>query len=857
MTHLLESTDAGMLFLQNGLITRVNESLAAHLGFCERELIGRHVASLFPQKNTGISLSSDPSQVLSPKEERAAHVTLIDNNGTLRPFNLMVHRVDSPLDVRCTIWILQSTETQHSAGISPQVNVPPLLIRRLQAIAENFPDLICICDPDSRVQFASPSANTILGYAEDDLVGIRALDLIHKDDRPRIVAAFQRALRIDLPPPSEPTIFRARHRDKSWRHLAVLARNLSVKGSVSGLLLSGRDVTQQHLEQQQRNEKFKRQLHYLNQLLRLVEHPPANVRQALKTILKTSAKTLAVHQCSYWKVDEDPLCTECVEAYDDVKQNFTDANPGTTLGANFHRLLLEVAQSSQPTVFGNVHQDPRATLLCEYFHISSIKALVMAPVSRSGVLVFAQRHEPRQWRKDEVSFAVHVASLITLVCKQAGLNKNEGRRHRRHGDAPALPPREPHFLLEHIENLFPQLAASSNSLAVFFIDLEGLRTINDSLGEEIGEQLLKTAALRLRNLVRSNDILARFDGDRLMLAVRDPTDIHIRDDIAQQIIESIRHPFRLEGRELELDVSVGLAFYPFDGRDIAALARKADMQRLQASPRNDGEPKLTTTAHSGKAASLPALAGELRRALAADELQHYYQPQIDLRTGKVCCVEAFLRWHHPRHGLLLPSIFLSIAEEAGLMPELSRWILNDICTQFQSWRTRGLDYFNIALNLSPHQLMDRGLVPALQETLSRTSIPGTRLEFEVKENSVTQRDAISASLLDEITESQIGLTIDDFGTGSSSLGHLRRFPVHKVKIDISFVSGLPIHDDDCAVTDAIIAMARPLGLDVVAEGVETLQQMEYLRAHGCDIAQGFYFTQPIAPHQFEKWLTRH
>ncbi|WP_161603767.1 sensor domain-containing protein [Noviherbaspirillum massiliense] len=857
LTEMLGGSDAGMIFLQNGLIARVNDELAERLGFDQRELVGRHVASLFPAANTSAALSNNPLQSLTGEDGRIVHVALVDRQGNLAHFNLMVHRLDNLPDVKCTIWVLQPAPRRQDMHVPSPKPIPPLVIRRLQAIVENFPDLVCICDPDSRFRFANPSFKDILGYSEEELIGVRALDLVHKDDRHRLRATFKRALRLDLPAPPEPTVFRARHRDRSWRHLAAHVRNLSAKGTVSGLLVCGRDVTWQQLELQKRSQEYRRQLHYVSQLFRLAQRPPTDFSMALKTILKTSAKTLGAHRCAYWTAGDDPDSVRCVLMYDDVKQNFShqDSVPGP--GLNCHPLLHEAAVQGRPLVVDDVDQDARTALYCEYFHAAEIKALLLMPVRQDGVLLFAQLGQAREWRKDEAGFAASAAEMIALASQEARRSKTEAqlRRMVQRGKLEGLPER--HVLYEHAEEIFPQLASRSAALAVFFVDLDGFRSLLESLGETAADQLLKAAALRLKNLVRNDDVLARMGRDKFMLVARDLSDARLVEDLAQQIVEAMRSPFLLDGRMIDITASVGIALYPFDGTEIDVLMKKADLAMYRAKSSGRDRYRLSTPVLEKDASSRPALENDLRKALESGALQHHYQPQIDLRTGKVCCVEAFLRWQHPQYGLLLPAHFLPVAERAGLLPALNRWAVDDICAQFQAWRARGLDEFNIALNLSTAQLMDRQLMPMLEDRLADCGIPGLRLEWEVSESTVMHGEAMTAALLDRLTEKEIGLSIDDFGTGSSSLTHLRRFPVHKVKIDTSFVSGLPAHDDDCAIIDAIISMAQPLGLDVVAEGVETRQQLDYLRDRGCDIAQGYYFTQPLSPPQFEKWLTRH
>jgi EAL domain-containing protein (putative c-di-GMP-specific phosphodiesterase class I) len=342
-----------------------------------------------------------------------------------------------------------------------------------------------------------------------------------------------------------------------------------------------------------------------------------------------------------------------------------------------------------------------------------------------------------------------------------------------------------------------------------------------------------------------------------MLLARNLSNMRIADDIAQQIVETMRGPFSLQGRELQISASVGIAIYPFDGNDIDTLMKKADIAMYHAKSAGRDQYQMFAPQLKDNATQRSMLEADLRRALDENELVHYYQPQIDLRTGKVRCVEALLRWRHPNKGLLLPAAFLPLAEETGLIRDISAWVMNEVCEQLNEWIMQGLHDFTLAVNLSASQLLDRSLVPALEDALERTGVPSHLLEWEVKESTVMQHHTMASSMLDHIADMRIGLSIDDFGTGYSSMAYLRRYPVRKVKIDSSFVDGLPGEQDDRAITEAIISMAKPLGLDVVAEGVETPQQMEFLREHGCDIAQGYYFTQPLTAEQFETWVIRH
>lgn len=832
-----DSATAGSILLENGVIAHVSRSIARQLGFSETELAGRPVKSLFAEGEN--SLYADGTRI-----------GLVSKGGDAIDFDLTVNRIDTLSDARCSLWVLQRSDAAFDKNILHR-NAKPF-----QAIVENCPDAVCLCEPDSTLVYASPSFRSILGYDTGSLDGSRLADIVHADDRHEFLAVLKRLAQGSPTEDARAFTYRARHRDGSWRHICNHGRSLLHDPGVRSLLLTGRDVTDEQLRLQRIAAERKRQLHYLNRLFQMAQRSKANAMPGLKVIVKAAAKALGAQRCAYWQVNADPAAAQCMAMYDDVRQNFIDDMPDPTLAALLHHVRL----GEEPMVVSDVDCDPRAAIFCEYFHAALIKAAIWMPVRHGGrvvgILMLASLHQAHEWSKDEAAFAGNVADLIALTLQQAEHVRTEAQlRHLAHHDnLTGLPNR--HFLFDRAADIFPEVTAASPTLAAFFIDLDGFKCINDTLGHAMGDELLKAAALRLKNIVRTDDILVRLGGDEFMLLTRNLADVRIAGDIAQQIVDIMHNTFVLQGRALQISASVGVAFYPFDGADIDTLMKKADIAMYEAKSAGRDRYRMFTPALTEDMNNRSALETDLRKAIAAQELQHYYQPQIDLRTGQVRCVEAFLRWPHPNHGILLPARFMPMAEKSGLIHDISEWALNDACDQIIAWRALGLGDFHIAINLSAGQLMDQDLLPALEQALDRTGVSGEQLEWEVRESAVMQHNPMTASMLDRAAAMRVGVTIDDFGTGYSSLCYLRQYPVHKVKIDCRFVRGLPDHGDDCAITDAIISMARPLGLEVVAEGVETPEQMEYLRDHGCRTGQGYYFTQPLTAEQFEKWLVR-
>ncbi len=842
LSDLLGGADTGLLFVREGTIIHLNAQLAQQLGYEEGELAGRPLESLFPAGND----VSHPGEQRIPAD--GAAITLLGKSGSPLGFQLIENRIDTLTDAGCTIWVLKPLK---NAGTFAGAEEPGYL----RSIVEALPDMVFVSDRETGLVFTNPAFGAIAGQPGKSL-----RDMVHPDDRRRLDATMAKVSTSESTA-LVPFTFRIRQGDGPWRYLAGHARNLQENENVGGILFNARDTTEQVRRQQQATADRKRMLHYLNRLFRMAQRPHANQASALMVILKASAKALGAHRCAYWEVSGDAATPRCLMAYDDIRQNYVDETPSPPLAESFNAMVQRVVRNERQLVIADVDQDPRAAIYCEYFHSDAIKATILVPVRHgdkvSGVLILDHLRQARQWRKDEAEFANNVAGLISLIFSEVARGKAEAQlRHLAHHDSlTGLPNR--HYLFDQAADFFPKVAGSANALAAFFIDIDGFKNVNDSLGHALGDELLKAAAMRLKNVVRKNDILVRLGGDEFMLLARNLTDMRIADDIAMQIVDTMRGPFSLQGNELRMSASVGIALYPADGTDIDTLMKKADIAMYHAKSAGRDQYQMFAPRLREIAPNRSALEHELRRAIEEGELQHFYHPQVDLRTGKVRCVEALLRWRHPQHGILLPAHFLPVAEQAGLIHDISTWVMNDACEQLNAWLARGLDEITLAINLSASQLMDRALLPVLEDALDRTGVTGERLEWEIKESTAMQHNTMASSMLSSAGDMQIRLSIDDFGTGYSNLAYLRRYPVRKVKIDSSLVRGLPAEGDDRAVTEAIISMAQPLGLDVVAEGVETPQQIAYLREHGCHSAQGFFYTQPLTAEQFETWLVRH
>jgi diguanylate cyclase (GGDEF)-like protein len=389
-----------------------------------------------------------------------------------------------------------------------------------------------------------------------------------------------------------------------------------------------------------------------------------------------------------------------------------------------------------------------------------------------------------------------------------------------------------------------------------FLDLDRFKTINDSLGHHVGDRVLKEVSGRLTHTLRSGDTVARLGGDEFVVVLQEVREPNDAATVAQNLLRELAPPCFVDGRELHVSASVGITVFPDDGREADVLMKNADvaMYHVKESGRN-GYQFFAATMNQQANRRL-TIENELRRAIRRSELVLHYQPQFDIERRELRSLEALVRWIHPERGLVMPGGFIAIAEDGGLAQSLGEWTLREACLQSRRWQEAGIAPVPIAVNLSARAFRERSLPDTLRAILHDTGVDAHLLELEITESALMQHSETTASTLAELSAMGIQLAIDDFGTGYSSLAYLKRFPIDKLKIDRSFVREIPGNVDDAAITQAIISLARSLGLRVVAEGVETPAQLEFLRRNGCDGIQGHLFCPPCDPGETERLFGR-
>ena len=388
---------------------------------------------------------------------------------------------------------------------------------------------------------------------------------------------------------------------------------------------------------------------------------------------------------------------------------------------------------------------------------------------------------------------------------------------------------------------------------VLVIQLQRLDRIYDTLGHDAGDEFMSQVAQRLKDALREQDILARLGHDKMAIVLpkmfkRDHAGL-----VAQKLLSQLQQPYRIEDHEVHCPASVGIAVYPDNGMEPAVLLRNAEVANTRGLEQGDAQATYFSEDMNLRANERFRIESELRQALTQGQLLLYHQPKVSLRNGRIIGAEALLRWQHPRHGLMPPGNFIPVAEETRLILELGDWVLEEACRQISDWRQRGLRMPPLAVNLSARQF-DKGLPQRIDRLLDTYQVPTQMLKLEITESLMVRGADEVVPIMNELAAMGLGMALDDFGTGYSSLAYLKKFPLSTLKIDRSFVTGIPQQPNDCAIAQAIVTMGQQLRQEIVAEGVETHEQMIFLRELGCDQLQGYLFSPPVSVEAYERMV---
>ena len=551
-------------------------------------------------------------------------------------------------------------------------------------------------------------------------------------------------------------------------------------------------------------------------------------------------------RCSILLLESDGLHLKHAAA-PSLPQSYIDAVDGTRIGPKVGSCGTAVYRR-QPVKVTDIANDPLWENYRELAAAHDLRSCWSTPIfSHQGTVLgtFAMYsstcREPAAGDESMVEMSTRIAG-IAIERKQA---EDRIRHMANHDSLTGLPNRT--LLTDRLSQAVSMAQRHDNWVAVTFLDLDNFKTINDSLGHNAGDELLKTVAQRMRACVRSTDTVVRLGGDEFVIVMVDlPKNPDIISKKLQRIRTAIGDIIQLEGHEIKVSCSMGVAIYPNDGTDAEALLANADAAMYRVKEQGRDSIQFFTPDMSTKVQGKLKLQQELRNALTHNEFALLYQPQADLQTGKIFAVEALIRWNHPEMGLVTPDKFIPIAEEIGLIVAMGDWVLHEACRQNKAWQDAGLPPMSVSVNVSPRQFKEKNLVRRVVHALNESGLDAKYLELEITESLIMQDIEQAVQKMQELADLGIQISIDDFGTGYSSLSALKTFPVARLKIDRSFISNLTNSNSDKAVTCAVISLGQKLNLKVIAEGVETKEQVTFLRANNCDEIQGYFLSRPIS-----------
>jgi len=509
----------------------------------------------------------------------------------------------------------------------------------------------------------------------------------------------------------------------------------------------------------------------------------------------------------------------------------------------------------KPVVVTDILIDPLWTNYRELANQHKLRACWSTPIFSSAGKVlgsFAMYYvEPRAPRPDDLKLAELASHIAGIAIERK--DAEECIRHLAlHDMLTGLPNRT--MLQDALEQAIAHAARYKRVVALLFIDLDNFKRINDSLGHHVGDLLLQAVGRRLQGCLRKEDMLARLGGDEFVIVLFSLRHSQEAALVAAKVLKALETPFDLEGESLHAGASIGISLYPDDGSDAETLMRAADTAMYHAKASGRSNYQFYTEELNASIQYRLALENQLRQAVANGQLTLYFQPQIDLRTSRIFSAEALLRWHDAERGMVPPEQFISIAEESGLILQIGEWVLREACAQLARWRASGRTDMNVSVNLSARQIFQRDFPDLVERILHEFGVPPEALDLEITETMLMEPSDENVATLRRLNEMGVQLSVDDFGIGYSSLSYLKRFPIHALKIDRSFVSGIGRDQNDMAITSAIMGMAQGLRLKVVAEGVETEEQASYLKSIGCMSAQGYFYGVPLGAEAFSQLL---
>jgi diguanylate cyclase (GGDEF)-like protein/PAS domain S-box-containing protein len=716
----------------------------------------------------------------------------------------------------------------------------------LQALIDRLPDNLWVKDVNSRFVIANQVTAERIGVAGPaDLIGKTDLELLPMSIAEKFFNDEQRIVRSGQPMiDMEEYVF-----DDAGGKIWILTTKVPLRNdqneifAVAGI---SRDITERKRADALRDGQA--------QILQMIA-TSAPLQDVLDRLMRLVESQLTGIFSSVLLLDER-TSRLWHSAAPSLPEAYTKAIDGVAIGPNVGSCGT-AAYRREAVIVADIMTDPLWTDYKDLAAAHGIRSCWSTPIqSHNGAVIgtFAMYSTTARKPTEAETRLIDVATRIAGIAIERKLAEERIHFMANHDALTGLPNRA--LLNDRLSQALLYAQRYDRWVTVLFIDLDNFKIVNDSLGHNAGDELLKAVARRMVDCVRATDTVVRLGGDEFVVLLLDqPKSPDIISATVQKLRSVIAQTVQLEGHDLRVTSSIGIANYPSDGTDAEALLANADaaMYRAKEIGRDNFQfytPELNTKAHEKF-----LLQEELRKAVARSEFVLLYQPQVDLRTGRVFAVEALIRWKHPTLGMVPPIKFIPLAEETGLIVPIGNWVMREACRQNKAWQDAGLPHLNVCVNVSARQFKERNLVSHVVGALKDSGMDAKYLELEVTESLIMQDVELAIATMKELRGLGVQISIDDFGTGYSSLSALKTFPVARLKIDKSFVDGLPANENDKAVISAVISLGQKLNLRVIAEGIETEAQAAFLRENNCDEMQGYLFSRPVSPQQIEELLS--
>jgi len=672
------------------------------------------------------------------------------------------------------------------------------------------------------------------GYTRDEFLQLKSTDMIAPEDTDR----FLQVLRTRDPSGDFTNYWRHRRKDGSVMDVETVSHPFDLDARPARLTLVT-DITERI-----RAERRVQMGHSVTRILA----DARTVEEALPQVLRVIAEAGGWVYAARWELDKPANLLHCAEIWcepDPKLKDFEAFNrlrtqtPGSGTGP-IHRVW-----ASNGTVWiADLARDggTRRAAAAVQAGLSSVFAFPILIASEFYGVIELFGREPGASDPELVQAAQIMGSHIGQFMARKAAEQNL-RFVASHDPLTGLFNRS--MFSERLQQALAQATRFERSLALLFIDLDGFKIVNDTIGHNGGDALLAELATRLRATLREGDVIGRMGGDEFVVLIEEFTEAVQVAEVAKKVLETVGRPFLMQGREFEVTASLGISIFPEDGQDAQTLLKNADIAMYLVKQQGKNSFRFYAPQMNVHLIERLTLESSLRRAIERNELLLMYQPKVGVRDGQVSGVEALVRWQHPTQGMISPAEFVPMAEDAGLIQAIGEWVIHTACRQALAWREQGLPLLRVAVNLSSRQFSQDNLIQVVREALHQTGIDPGRLELEITEEMVLRNPERAARLLGQVKDLGVRVVLDDFGTGYSSLNHLKRLPVDCVKVDRSLIVDLPRSTDAATLTRAVVAMAHSLGLSVTAEGVETREQWEFLHQLGCEEMQGNYFSAPV------------